>query len=37
MVSFRPHSAGTKNEQFRVTDNASDSPQKVKLHGVGKR
>ena len=37
MVAFRPQSVGTKNELFRVFDSASNSPQKVKLHGVGTR
>jgi len=34
---FHPQSAGTKNELFRLFDNAPHSPQKVKLHGVGTR
>jgi hypothetical protein len=37
MVSFRPLSAGTKNEQFRVFDSAGNSPQKVQLNGLGTR
>ena len=36
LVSFRPRSAGTKSEVFRVTDNIN-SPQKVQLHGIGQR
>ena len=34
-ISFEPLGTGTKNETFQVTDSASDSPQKVKLHGIG--
>lgn len=37
MVSFQPLRAGTKSEVFKVTDSAHNSPQKVKLHGVGQR
>ena len=34
-ISFEPLGTGTKNETFRVSDSASDSPQKVELHGIG--
>jgi hypothetical protein len=37
MVAFRPRRVGTKNGVFRVFDSAPNSPQKVKLHGVGTR
>ena len=36
-IIFQPQSAGTKNELFTVTDNATNNPQQVKLQGVGKQ
>ena len=36
LLSFRPLSAGTKSQTFKITDNIN-SPQKVQLHGVGQR
>jgi len=36
-VSFEPRGMGTKNEQLRVDDSASNSPQIVSLQGVGQQ
>jgi hypothetical protein len=34
MLAFRPLTAGSKSETFRVNDSSADSPQKVQLLGV---
>jgi hypothetical protein len=36
-VQFRPTNVGDRTATLSVTDNASDSPQRVTLHGVGSR
>jgi len=37
VVGFQPQSTGTKNEVLRVTDSATNSPQKVQLRGTSER